>query len=235
LRRPVVYAPYADARYVLLAVALAVVFGVLVLNLVTTAFTRIGFSWFEAVLLLSISLIGSGINVPLFRVRSEVPVTQMGLVRHGPFVYRVPYRLTQRQETLVAVNVGGALVPVLVSTYLLLRFDTALPLAFATTLIVAAVVYRLAEPVKDLGVVIRGFWPPLTTALTVTLLALLFSPDQETRFVAAYVGGTLGTLIGADLLNLGAISRLGAGIGSIGGAGTFDGVFLAGVVAVLLA
>ena len=45
----------------------------------------------------------------------------------------------------------------------------------------------------------------------------------------------MGTLIGADLLNLGKIHGLGAPIASIGGAGTFDGVFLSGILAVLLA
>ena len=51
----------------------------------------------------------------------------------------------------------------------------------------------------------------------------------------AYIGGSLGTLIGADLLNLDKLRGLGAPIASIGGAGTFDGVFLTGVVAVLIA
>ena len=51
----------------------------------------------------------------------------------------------------------------------------------------------------------------------------------------AYVGGSLGTLIGADLLNLGVVRGLGAPVASIGGAGTFDGIFLTGVLAVLLA
>ncbi|WP_198171299.1 DUF1614 domain-containing protein [Actinoplanes awajinensis] len=44
-----------------------------------------------------------------------------------------------------------------------------------------------------------------------------------------------GTLIGADLTHLSAIRRMGAPLASIGGAGTFDGVFLSGVIAVLLA
>jgi uncharacterized membrane protein len=41
-------------------------------------------------------------------------------------------------------------------------------------------------------------------------------------------------LIGADLMNLGKVSSLGAPVASIGGAGKFDGIFLTGVVAVLL-
>jgi len=38
-----------------------------------------------------------------------------------------------------------------------------------------------------------------------------------------------------DLLNLGKIRGLGASVASIGGAGTFDGIFLTGIFAVLLA
>ena len=51
----------------------------------------------------------------------------------------------------------------------------------------------------------------------------------------ASVSGSLGTLIGADLLNLGRIQGLGAPVMSIGGAGTFDGIFLTGIMAVRLA
>lgn len=49
----------------------------------------------------------------------------------------------------------------------------------------------------------------------------------------AYVSGSLGTLIGADLLNLDALRGLGAPVASIGGAGTFEGIFLTGIMAVL--
>jgi len=51
----------------------------------------------------------------------------------------------------------------------------------------------------------------------------------------AYIGGSMGTLIGADLLNLDKVQGLGAPVVSIGGAGTFDGIFLTGILAVLLA
>ena len=53
--------------------------------------------------------------------------------------------------------------------------------------------------------------------------------------VIAYTSGTLGTLIGADLLNSTGSRDLGAPMVSIGGAGTFDGIFLAGVIAAFLA
>ena len=55
------------------------------------------------------------------------------------------------------------------------------------------------------------------------------------RQLAEIGQGSLGTLIGADLLNLGKIQGLAAPVASIGGAGTFDGIFVTGILAVLLA
>jgi uncharacterized membrane protein len=71
--------------------------------------------------------------------------------------------------------------------------------------------------------------PPIFAAGVALLLAFRRAPP------VAYVAGSMGTLIGADLLNLGQIGRLGAPVVSIGGAGTFDGVFLTGILAGLLA
>jgi uncharacterized membrane protein len=95
--------------------------------------------------------------------------------------------------------------------------------------IVALVTHAVARPVKGVGIVTPVFIPPITAAL----LALILSPNDPT--IIAYVGGVLDTLIGADLSNLKVIPKLGAPIASIGGAGTFDGVFLSGIIAVLLA
>ena len=54
--------------------------------------------------------------------------------------------------------------------------------------------------------------------------------------VAVVLVGWIGAgTIGADLLRLKDIRKLGAPIASIGGAGTFDGVFITGLLAVLLA
>jgi uncharacterized membrane protein len=74
------------------------------------------------------------------------------------------------------------------------------------------------------------FIPPIVAALGSYFLA-----PHELRPLVAYVSGVIGTLIGADLANLGRIKGLGAPVASIGGAGTFDGIFLTGIVAVLLA
>ena len=234
MRRPIVYSPYGDARFLLLIIIVAFAIGVLILNLFTTAFVRIGFSWHEAIVLLLLSLGGSQINLPLYKVRTEVPVVELGLVRYGPFLYRVPLQWSEKYEMQVALNAGGGLIPIVISVYLLARYPHAIPLAGGTTLILLLVVNRLARPVEGVGIVIMGLWPPVVTAISVLLLSRLLGTPSDLRFAAAYVGGCLGTLIGADLLNLRAMSRLGTGIGSIGGAGTFDGIFLTGIVAVLL-
>ena len=65
------------------------------------------------------------------------------------------------------------------------------------------------------------------------MTAIVLAPGSA--IVIAYVSGVLGALIGADLLNLPKIPKLGAPVASIGGAGTFDGVFLSGIIAVVLA
>jgi uncharacterized membrane protein len=87
----------------------------------------------------------------------------------------------------------------------------------------------LATPVEGVGIAVPVFVPPIVTAIVAVLLA------RHHAAPLAYISGSLGTLIGADLLNLGAVQGLGAPVASIGGAGTFDGIFLTGILAVLLA
>jgi hypothetical protein len=75
--------------------------------------------------------------------------------------------------------------------------------------------------------------PVLAPSLAAALTAILFSRSHAAPL--AYIGGSPGPLIGADLLNLGEIPGLGAPVASIGGAGTFDGIFLTGILAGLIA
>ncbi|MDF0591088.1 DUF1614 domain-containing protein, partial [Candidatus Methanocrinis natronophilus] len=96
------------------------------------------------------------------------------------------------------------------------------------------VTHAVARPIRGLGIATPLFIPPLAAALSAILLTTAFCPIPECRFVTAYVGGVLGTLVGADILNLHRIADLGAPVASIGGAGTFDGIFITGAIAVLL-
>jgi len=175
---------------------------------------------------LFVSLFGSTINLPLFSVSAEappaqaVPVTLRGLLRH-----------TAREfhgRTLIAINVGGGLIPVLFSLYLIGRGGLALPMIVAATGIVALVSHLVSRPLPGIGIGMPIFVAPIAAALT----GLLLGPEHSAAL--AYVSGTLGVLIGADLLRLKDIRHMGTPVASIGGAGTFDGIFMTGIVAVLL-
>ncbi|HOO54517.1 MAG TPA: DUF1614 domain-containing protein [Methanothrix sp.] len=229
-----IYLPFGIFAILLLAVVLWVSVTLLFFGALSTAFTKMGFSWSDALLLLAASLVGAGMNFPLFTMESKVPVVRETFVRSFGMVYRVPVVKTVTNQTTVAVNVGGALIPVLVSAYLLVAYPQVAPIALAGTVIVALVTHSVARPIRGLGIATPLFIPPLAAALSALILTAAFCPIPECRFVTAYVGGVLGTLIGADLLNLNRISDLGAPVASIGGAGTFDGIFMTGVIAVLI-
>ena len=79
------------------------------------------------------------------------------------------------------------------------------------------------------GIVIPIYIPPIAACAISCLVGWRRAP------AIAYISGSIGTLIGADLINLGKIRELGTPFASIGGAGTFDGVFVAGIFAVVLA
>lgn len=171
------------------------------------------------------SLAGSAINLPVGRVHGK-PERAVQQVQIFGRRYRVPVE-RPATTTTVAVNLGGAIVPTAVSVYLLIHdsiwWQAAIGVAF-----VAAIVHLIARPVEGVGIEVPGIIPPLLAAG----IALLVAPHMAAP--VAYVSGSLGTLIGADLTNIDKLKSLGGGTASIGGAGTFDGVFLSGIVAVLL-
>jgi len=93
------------------------------------------------------------------------------------------------------------------------------------------VCYVAARPVPGVGIVMPGFVSPAAAACA----ALLLVPDAAPS--AAFVAGVLGPLVGADFLQIHDLIRnpRGVGVASIGGAGTFDGIVLSGILATVLA
>jgi uncharacterized membrane protein len=198
-----------------------------VVEVIGVAFTLAGLSPIAAGAVLVASLIGSAVDVPVARLATGLwevgyrPVYGYGLV------YLVPVEV--RGHTIIAVNVGGAVIPTAVSVFLSARSGLWVE-AFVAASAVAVVVHLVARPIPEVGIVLS----PLVPALTAALVAFLLQPGPGAAALA-YVAGTVGTIVGADLTHLRAIRRMRAPVASIGGAGTFDGVFVAGIVAVLLA
>jgi uncharacterized membrane protein len=212
----------------ILALFVIVVGVILLVAVGEVAFQRIGFSSIEYLVILFGTLIGSTINIPVAQTRSTEPLVEVQQVRVFGFYYRIPSVRYKQVSTIIAVNVGGAVIPVMVSVYLLSTHTNLLLVALGGSFFTAVVVHLLAKKVRGVGIVTPAFLPPVAAAL----LAFLLSPGSPA--IVAYVSGTLGALVGADLTNMRGIAKLGAPVASIGGAGTFDGVFLTGLVAVLL-
>jgi uncharacterized membrane protein len=190
------------------------------------AYQTIGINRRYIFLLLLMCFWGSYINIPIYRLPPEI-IRSAGQVTFFGIPYVIP-TVTQWPGTVIAVNVGGAVIPTILSIYLIYKnqlFSTAL----IGVAVVSVVVHWLAYPVPGVGIAEPVLVPLVAATIVAMLLSMRYAP------ALAYISGTLGTLIGADLLNLGKIQGLGAPIASIGGAGTFDGIFTTGILAVMLA
>jgi uncharacterized membrane protein len=202
-------------------------------ELMTASLAKLQVSKQTAGLLLFGIVFGSFINIPIMRVvhAESVPASPLavfGLDQFFPQTRRV------RRETIIAVNVGGGLIPVGLAVYELSYLASfgfgPLRNVVIATLINIAVCYLIARPVPGLGIAMPGFVSPLVALI----LALILSPSHAPPF--AFVVGVLGPLVGADLLHLKDIAKIATtGVASIGGAGTFDGIVLSGILAAYLA
>ncbi len=219
--------PLSPLQLALFVAVLASLLFMVQLQLFSIAFERLGLSPESAFLLLLSSLLGSMINLPLFSVRAELPPMET-----LPPPLRRLLRMPQRPftgRTTIAINVGGCLIPICFSAYLLSHNTLPLADASVATALVSAISFAFSRPMPGLGVAMPIFIAPLAAAL----VAMLINPGQSAPL--AYICGTLGVLIGADLLRLKDIQQMGVPVAAIGGAGTFDGIFITGIVAVLLA
>src|SRR5262245_48160328 len=220
------YLPLAPIYFSVLVGLFVLLLLLIQLGALRYAYMRLGVSPRTALALLFGSLIGSYFNIPITELSAQ-QVLSGDYVDFFGMRYGVPY-LVHWPGTVLAVNVGGAVIPSAMSLFLLFRYEIWLT-GIVAIAVVAAVCNWVAEPVPGLGIALPIFIPALVTGIT----ALVLSREHGAQL--AYIGGSLGTLIGADLLNLGNISGIGAPVVSIGGAGTFDGIFLTGILAVLLA
>jgi uncharacterized membrane protein len=220
------YLPIAWPIYAALFIALAILTALIQIGLIRYAYTRLGIAPGTAMLLLFASLLGSYVNIPIWHLPEETVVVGREVDFFG-MEYIVPTEVDW-PGTIIAINLGGAVIPILLSFYLLANNRIWIPSVIATV-VVSAVCYSVSRLVPGAGITIPVFIPPIVACAAACLIAWRQAP------AVAYVSGSLGTLIGADLMNLGSISGLGTPVASIGGAGTFDGVFVTGIFAVLLA
>ncbi|AFY86607.1 MAG: hypothetical protein CLLPBCKN_003264 [Chroococcidiopsis cubana SAG 39.79] len=220
------YLPVSILLFILLLLVFPFIWFALTLDVVQIAVAKLGFSANAALFLLAAIIFGSTINIPLYKVESQVEIIDDYSNLWVRQFFGIPLPRI-RQKTIVALNVGGGLIPVLVALY---QFRHANPLAIVlVTAIVTIVSYYAARVVPGIGIQMNPLLAPITAAI-----ASAFITRGIHAAPVAFAGGVLGTLIGADILHLKEIQRMTPGVLSIGGAGVFDGIALCGLFALLL-
>ena len=223
--------PFGCLSLILVA-ALAILFPLFLADAMTSALGKLGLSPALSILVVISMFIGGAINVPVRKIPrvmslDAAPLGLFGAQRLFPGWFR------QSSYTIIAINAGGCIIPCLIVAYELHRIaahgPAALALTAASVAINVAVCHWVARPVANIGIVLTPIIPALVAAACACIFIRDFAPP------VAFVAGVLGPLLGADLLNLRRIGRVSTGIMSIGGAGTFDGIVLSGLVATLLA
>ena len=229
------FSPVSVILLIFLIAAAIFLIPLLFLGLIGSALAKLGFNIFWIILLIIGMIVGSFVNIPLMKVKSE---QQFVRVEHGRLMDRL-YRVPEfSNETVIAANVGGCVIPVFVSIYILLSALTfADPIGLYIrcligTAIVAVAVFKTSQPIAGVGIATGFLIPPLCALICAIILS---GGDSFTAVAVAYISGTVGTLIGADLMNIRNLSNSGASVASIGGAGTFDAIFLSGIIAAFLA
>lgn len=218
------YSPVHLLLFIFLLIAMVVLIQV---ELLSFAFVKLGLPPELGLTVLFLSLFGSAINLPVTRIKSEVPVRDL-----WPAIYWGVLRIPEQRfhnETQICMNLGGCLMPVTLSIYLFANSTLGVFPAMLGITLVSIISYAFSRPVPGVGIAMPVLVAPVSAALT----GLLISPELSAPL--AYISGTVGVLIGADLLRIKDISKLGTPYASIGGAGTFDGIFITGIVAALLA
>lgn len=219
------YFPVTSPILALFALFLLAMLAFVEVGVLEIAYEKLGIPHRTVMLLLFTMIVGSYINIPIHKIPVETLI-QDRIVSFWGVPYVVPHA-DDPHYTVIAVNVGGALIPAAICLFLLFTNKVLLSAAAATA-VVAAVVYHFSRIVPGVGIAV----PTLIPGVLAAGAAYVFNRRQAP--IVAYIAGTMGCLLGADIMNLALMPSLSAPVASIGGAGTFDGVFVSGVIAVLL-
>jgi len=211
---------------------LLVLFPLLFGGLMLGSLSKLHLSASTAFFLVFAIILGGAINIPIKRIPRDEEMEEMRFGAYG-LGGMFPQFVRMTRETVIAVNLGGCIIPSLLVLYEF-RFVIAQGSEIVTAAILSSAIsifacYRLARPISGIGI---GM-PALLTPLIAAGLAVFLAPDYAPP--VAFIAGVTGPLVGADLLHLKDISKVSVGTLSIGGAGTFDGIILSGIVAAYLA
>jgi uncharacterized membrane protein len=227
MRRPM---PFGCLSLIIFAGVL--LFPLFLANALLSALSKLGLSPGLALVVASGIFLGGLVNIPVYRIQREQAIEYMHMRMFG--LHRIiPVQPRQWGYTVIAINLGGAVIPIAVAVYELLRIAAQGPNALLAGLSAIAinviVSYLIARPVPNVGITMPSLVPGIVAAVSGLLLLPSFAAP------VAFAAGVLGPLVGADLLHLRDVQKITTGVASIGGAGTFDGIVISGLIATLLA
>src|SRR3984893_4915214 len=153
------FAPFLVFYALLFLGLLFVWFMFIWVGIISNVFQALGLPPSLAFMALLASFIGSYINIPLNEVESGT-ASLPEVVGHYGMRYRIPVRY-QTGKTTIAINIGGAIVPTLISLYVLSHFPQVIFPALIGIAIVSLVVNRSARPIPGLGIATPMFVPPM--------------------------------------------------------------------------
>lgn len=227
--------PLSAFMIIILVVLMIILIPLLILGMIGAAFTRLGFSWIFALAVVLLMLFGSFVNIPVYRVRRDM--IRVSQDNASVFGVCVPCASAHVWDTAISLNLGGAVIPVCVSLYMVYQaiLFTGIPLVFtvcAGITIVAIITFISSRRVVCVGIRVSLLIPGLTALLAGLFLA---GGTGLTAAVTAFVSGTIGVLLGGNIVNLYRIKDLEVPEVSIGGAGTFGSIFVCCMLPALIA
>ena len=206
----------------------------LFLGVIGAAFTKLGFSWITAIVVVLLMLFGSYVNIPVYTIKRDMVRVAPDTT---PYSADAPWSPAPIWDTLISINLGGAIIPICISLYLLyqavLITGTSLLVPVGAGIaLVALITFVSTRPVPGVGLRV----PLIIPALTALLMGmLLFGGAGIPATVLAFVSGTIGILLGGNLAQLHRIKGLDVADVSIGGAGTFGAIFICCILPALIA
>jgi len=186
--------------------------------ILTKAFRYMGFTSLEAIVIVFVSFL-FGFEIILFGFNISN-------------IYLFSY-----ENWRVGINMGGAIIPILLSIYLTIKKKIPLKKIAIGIMVVAIISFLVTTPVANKGIVATfPYW--LLPAIFASIASVILLWKEFIKAAPlAYISGTIGVLIGADFLHIPqllgySIEKVTPAI--IGGAVVFDMIFITGILAVIL-
>ena len=201
------------------------------------AFEKLGINNTLGLVLIFGSLVLSSVNLPAGTMKTAAHQETHSMWYFDRFANTEVH--FQKFQTKIFFNVGGAVIPSFIALGLLIDKPVLIVPSIIATISMTLITYRLSHIIPGRGIGIPLLLLPvlgLANGLIITGLMQFNGTTINigTLAIIVYTATTLGTILGADILNLLNIRYLRAPFLSIGGAGTFDGIFLVGVLAILV-